>query len=220
MVSAVFILSACQSVPLEPFVKDDSGATWLDDPAYFASRDNEIQQQPSWRYSAKVGLTAPQLKEQANLLWEFADQTNNIRLFGPLGVGAIKLQFDDHGVVLSDNKGRSYQGGNAEELLTRIAGWPIPIDALSSWIFVSPQKGSVFRYVLDENQRVKLLEQLGWRIEYSDYREYAGSFMPRKVVATKRLPVKRNALSKRANTPGDGVSNKIIVKLITKGWKQ
>ena len=60
----------------------------------------EAKQRSSWRYSAKVGLTTPEVKEQANLIWEFRDQANNIRLFGPLGYGADKLQFDEYGCVV------------------------------------------------------------------------------------------------------------------------
>ena len=182
---------------------------WLNDVAYFSERAEFASRHAAWRYSAKVGVSTPQAKEQANLVWEFRDQANDIRLFGPLGVGAIKLQFDDYGVALSDNKGLLHRGDNAEELLTRIVGWPIPIDALGSWIFVMPANDSVFRYQLDENQQLKLLEQQGWAIEYSAYKDYNGRLMPRKIVATKLL----------ANDSSDQIDNKIVVKLITKSWK-
>ena len=201
---ALFI-SACQSLPETPASK----AEWLDNPDYFSARFEQVQQQQTWRYSAKVGLTTPQAREQANLVWEFGDQANSVRLFGPLGVGAIKLEFDQYGVVLSDNKGVIHQGKSAEELLTRIVGWPIPIDALSSWIFVLPNKNAAFRYTLDENQNVKSLEQLGWLIEYSAYKEYEGRLMPRKVTATRQLPYSSSADTK----------DSVVVKLITKNWE-
>lgn len=202
------LVAACQTLPQVPVSAPEQ--VWLDSPAYFSSRSEQRQQQSVWRYAAKVGLSTPQAKEQANLVWEFRDQANNIRLFGPLGVGAIKLQFDQYGVVLSDNKGVTHRGESAEELLTRIVGWPIPIDALSSWMFVLPAKDAAFRYQLDENRQVKRLEQLGWLIEYSGYKDYDGRLMPRKVIATKRL----------AQEGAGDTDDSVIVKLITKSWKR
>lgn len=205
----------CQSVPQTPV----SGPAWLDKPGYFSERLQQAQQRTAWRYSAKVGLNTPQVKEQANLVWEFRDQANSIRLFGPLGMGAIKLQFDDHGVVLSDNKGLVHRGNSAEELLTRIVGWPIPVDALRSWMFVLPTKDAAYRYALDDDKHVQYLEQLGWVIEYSSYKDYGGEFMPRKIVATKILPNEsanaNNSTSKNLDS-SDG--KKVVVKLITKSW--
>lgn len=200
-------LSACQSLP-QP-TETDSKVNWLNGADFFEQRSRQAQQQVAWRYSAKVGISAPELREQANLVWTYRDQANDVRLFGPLGIGAVKLQFDEFGVVLSDNKGLLHRGRNAEQLLTRIVGWPIPIEALRSWIFVLPDNGSAFRYQLDENQQVMVLEQLGWSIEYSSYREYGGRLMPRKIVARKILPPQNAS----PNT------EQIVVKLITKNWK-
>jgi len=157
----------------------------------------------SWRYAAKVGVTTPALRQVANIVWDYSDQSNNIRLFGPLGVGLVKMQFDQYGVQLTDNRGRVHTGVSAEKLISDIAGWPIPIDALSQWLFVLPLDGAGYRYQLDGDGNVALLEQLGWRIEYSDYQSYGEKFLPRKIVANKPL---------NENGP-------VVVKLITKNWQ-
>lgn len=202
-------MSACQSLPVP-----DAATRWYDDPSYFSERSKQVNKQASWRYSAKVGVTTPDIKEQANLIWEFRDQVNHVRLFGPLGVGAIKLEFDDYGVVLSESSGVQHRGKTAEALLTKFVGWPIPIDALSSWMFVLPAEGSAFRYTLDEVQQVKLLEQLGWRIEYSSYKQYGSRLMPRKIVATKSIAESSIRIGAENRSP-----NQVIVKLITKSWQ-
>ncbi len=204
---AVFT-TACHTLP-EPRVEEPE-AEWLDDEAYFLPRIDFIDQQATWRYSAKVSISSPEVREQANLVWEYRDQANEVRLFGPLGVGAIKLEFDEYGVVLSDNKGLLHRGDSAEQLLTQIVGWPIPIDALSSWIFVMPATQSSFRYQLNEDNRIKRLEQLGWSIEYSAYKYYGDQLMPRKIVATRTLPIGSD----------DQGNKQVVVKLITKSWSQ
>ena len=105
-----------------------------------------------------------------------------------------------------------HRGDSAEALLTRIVGWPIPIDALRSWMFVMPTQDAAFRYALDADMRVQLIEQLGWVIEYSSYREYNGEFMPRKIVASKML------FDPNYDETNSAADPKVVVKLITKSW--
>lgn len=221
-ITALFsFLAACQNLPKAP--NSQTEMNWRSSSDVFVDRQQFARELKTWQYSAKVGLSTPKLNEQANLIWEFADQANSVRMFGPLGVGAIKLQFDEFGVVLSDNKGLLHRGDSAEQLLTRIVGWPIPIDALSSWMFVLPAQGATYRYVLDKNRQVERLEQLGWLIQYSDYRDYQGLLMPRKIIASKALSPskKRSIANKRRATVGGknaAIDKQIVVKLITKSW--
>jgi outer membrane lipoprotein LolB len=228
-------LAACQSRLKLP--SDEAKVNWHSSSDFFVERQQFVRNLNAWQYSSKVGLSTPNLNEQANLIWEFSDQANSVRMFGPLGVGAIKLEFDKVGVVLSDNKGLLHRGNSAEQLLTRIVGWPIPIDALSSWMFVLPAKGASYRYALDQNRQVERLEQLGWLIQYSDYRDYQGQLMPRKIVASKKISRAGNlsrsdkrALVNKKSAAADGKSaaadgksaaadGQIVVKLITKSWK-
>jgi outer membrane lipoprotein LolB len=201
----------------------EAEVNWRSSSDFFVERQQFVRSLITWQYSAKVGLSTPDLNEQANLVWEFSGQANSVRMFGPLGVGAIKLQFDKAGVVLSDNKGLLHRGNSAEQLLTRIVGWPIPIDALSSWMFVLPAKGAAYRYALDENRQIERLEQLGWLIQYSDYRDYQGQLMPRKIVARKKIsrPTKglpTNTSSAARNGKSVDANDQIVVKLIMKNW--
>ena len=133
------------------------------------------------------------------------DSKNNIRLYGPLGIGAIRIEFDERGVQLSDKKGVIHQGSNAEQLLRQIVGWSIPVDALQFWLLSLPQPEQTFKYQLDEQKQLKVLSQFGWRIEYSSYRDYIPGHgqLARKVVATKQV------------TPQQIVK----VTLIAKSWK-
>lgn len=200
------MLSACQTVPKTGVEQ----AQWQTDADYFKGQVTNTASLNTWNYSAKVGVTTPRAKEQANLVWRFSDQAHSVRLFGPLGVGAIRIEFDRFGVVLSDNKGVLHRGRSAEELLTRIVGWPIPIDALNYWLFALPKPDQPFRYQLDDAGQVSVLEQQGWSIQYSNYKPYgADQVLPRKLVATKQLVDPQQ--------PGD--QGAVVVKLITKGWQ-
>ncbi len=195
---AVCLLAGCQH---KPAIDTNASDIWFSDRQHF-SNEAANQASPQWRYAAKVGINTAKAREQANLVWQFRDQANSVRLFGPLGAGAIKIEFDKFGVRLSDNKGELYSGNNAEQLLKRITGWSIPVDTLSYWLFAQPAPDAAFRYQLDAVGSVSVIEQSGWTIRYSNYREYGtGSQLPRKLVATK------------------SGSEQVSVKLITKSWQ-
>ena len=178
---------------------------WRSDRQYFAESKLSLHSLSKWQYRGKVGLTTSKLHEQASLNWEFHDQGNAIQLFGPLGVGAVKIEFDQYGVQLIDNKGRVHRGHSAQALLTDIVGWPIPIDALSQWLFVLPAPGSTFQYRLNESRQVASIRQLGWQIDYADYRQYADRLLPRKLTAFKQFEASEQGA--------------VTVKLVTRSWQ-
>jgi len=205
------LISACQHKAV--IESEQPSQTWLNDTAYFDDRLIYIAKRDSWRYAAKVGVITPSQREQANLVWqrnsvESGERLNEVRLFGPLGVGAVRLNFDESGAVLNDQKGVEHYGQTAEQLLTRIVGWPIPIDALSSWLFALPYDSGPYRYQLDQGGNLAVLEQFGWRIEYSTYRDYDGISIARKIVASREL---LQSNSQELAT--------VSVKLITKSLK-
>lgn len=153
-----------------------------------------------------MGIRTPELSEQANLVWQYRDQSNHLKLFGPFGAGAITIEFDDYGVQLSDQRGVQYRGASAERLLTDIIGWPIPVDALPAWLWGQPIPDTPFRYRLDGQARLGVLEQLGWRIEFADYREYSSQDQsrdrPRHITASKQV-----------------ARGKIKVRLVARQWQ-
>lgn len=207
LLTMIVFLTACHTVP-----KNNSGTQgepWLTSPKAFTQAYQSHAQKTKWRYSSKVGVVTPQESNQANMVWVFDNDVvgvkNNVRLFGPLGIGAIKIEFDEQSVQLSDKNGVVHQGNSAEELLLRIVGWPIPVDALRYWIFSLPQPDQKYVYQLDEQQQLVALKQFGWEINYSGYRQYNKGESPlaRKMVARKQF------------SPGQDVK----VTLITKSWK-
>jgi len=198
---AALSLGACVTPPKPG---ESSSENWLTDPQFFSQQASSLSEH-KWRYTAKVGVTTAERRDQASLDWRYADQANSIRLFGPLGFGAVRIQYDQYGVVLSDNKGVRHQGQSVEALISRIVGWPIPVNALSEWLFLKPSKHGAYRYQLNRSGQLVALQQLGWQINYADYREYNGQMMPRKIIARRLVD--------------EGDPQAVGVKLITKNWQ-
>lgn len=202
-VAVSLVLSACPSVKHNEVLRDG----WQNDLKVFADRQAWHDGVSAWKLTAKIGISTPEVKESANLVWQVNGESNIMRLFGPLGVGSIRVEFDPNGVTLTDARGRIHQGRSAEVLLSRITGWPIPIDALKYWLFVVPEPESAVQYLMDDDT-VVAIDQRGWQIAYSKFgepNEWAPS-LPRKIVASK------TALY------GD-IEETARVRLIIKSWK-
>lgn len=202
LLAFVVFLGGCQTIPDQP---SGAGIEWLQDDAPFTVPLDDHAKLSGWQFSGKVAVKSPEVNESANIVWRFADQANSVRLFGPLGAGAIKLDFDRYGVQLSDSKGLLHRGNNAEELLTEIVGWPIPIDALTYWLFGLPNPAQAYEYQTNEAGLVTTMKQAGWNISYSAHQDYPpreGS-LARKLLAQKELP-------------NDQV---LTVKIVTKAWQ-
>ncbi|GHA06627.1 outer-membrane lipoprotein LolB [Arenicella chitinivorans] len=198
--SGILLLSACTSLPSVP---GDNSQAWSRDKQFFSTALEHHDQRLSWRYNAKVGVRTPKANENANLVWQRDDDSHRVRLYGPLGAGAVVIDFDSKGVVVSDNKGEVHRGRSAERLLNRIVGWPIPLEALTFWLFALPNPAAVYQYQLSDDGRVSALRQQGWEIRYSAYRQFEnGDWLPRKVVA--RKPVREG---------------EVVVRLVSKSWQ-
>ena len=106
------IISSSQELPI---------SEWRSDRQYFAKVGKNLVDMPFWRYSGKIGLRSNSIKESANVVWQMSEQSNDVRLFGPLGMGSVKLEFDQYGVQLSDNEGEIT---NKSQWLLIIVGFP------------------------------------------------------------------------------------------------
>lgn len=59
------------------------------------------------------------------------------------------------GVQLIDNKGQTYNATDAEEMIGRLTGMPIPLNSLRQWIIGLP--GDATDYALDDQYRLREL---------------------------------------------------------------
>ena len=203
VVSVSIFLAACQT-RIDPSPSSDDA--WVED-----ANLPLLEEIPNdWRLSAKVGLSIDGKAEQANLVWRRVPQlssprNNEISLFGPFGSGAVQLAYGERTVVLTDSKAKQYWGEDAQQLLTEIVGWPLPLDALGFWLFAQPAPDMVYRYQIAEDDKLSAIQQANWRIEFKDWRDFNGRTLPRKIFAY------------RENDSLDAQS--VSVKLVVKSWQ-
>ncbi len=105
-----------------------------------------------WQLDGKIAVRYDHKADTANIEWRQNYQNYKIRLFGPLGLGAVRFQGGPKNIELIDNKGQVHTAKSAEILSQQILGYPLPIENLIYWL-----KG------------IKTKHYYGWKITYLAY---------------------------------------------------
>lgn len=127
-VSAVLLLSACQTVPTP------APATPVTQPS------NKL----AFNITGKIGITTvtPDGKEanSAFYSWGQEDERFTIYLTGALGVGATTISYDGTTAKLISERTGEIVADSPELLLEKATGWQAPISQLPYWIVGQPAK--------------------------------------------------------------------------------
>ena len=99
-------------------------------------------------------------------------------------MGTVRIEGDSGAVVLTDKDGSQTELRDAETELRWRYGWTIPVASLRYWALGIPDPALPGVTEVDDAGLLSRLEQSGWIVEISRYREDAGQQMPRILTAT------------------------------------
>lgn len=129
---------------------------------------SQLQTQ-NWVLQGKIGVKTPEQTGSASLYWRQQGDVYHIRLFGPLGIGAVELNGNPNLVTYTDNHRKIYQSHSAELLLKQNADWQIPINNLKYWVCALPVSDIPSQKSYNTQHQLISLQQQGWKIDYSSY---------------------------------------------------
>ena len=175
LIGALLLVSGCVTTPTgEPLPPMDSWET----------RILVLGGQSHWEFSGRVAVKAGDEGFNGKINWSQQGDQFETTVAGPLGVGAVRIQGDERGVVLTDKDGVQTVLQDAERELQWRYGWTIPVRSLRYWALGIPDPSVPATTALDELGRLQTLEQSNWRVEISTYRDSGGQSMPRILTAT------------------------------------
>jgi outer membrane lipoprotein LolB len=175
LLTGLLLLAGCAGVT----PREDVGGQG--DPRAWRQHKSEVAAIDGWQISGKVGIRAPQDSGSGTLFWLQRRDYYDIRLSGPLGRGAARLTGREGDILLEvANQGR-YQAASPEALLEEQLGWRLPVSHLLWWVRGLPAPDSKSRLTLDAASRLSRLEQDGWRVEYTNYRQQDGYWLPERL---------------------------------------
>jgi outer membrane lipoprotein LolB len=119
----------------------------------------------SGRLAARYGDEA----FSANLAWRHAAHFDEMLITTTLGAGVARIVREGGEVVLTTAEPREYRAADAEALTEEVLGFRVPLAGLSDWVRARPVRGAPSLVSRDDDGRLRVLEQLGWRVEYQEY---------------------------------------------------
>jgi len=152
-----------------------------------------LQQRTAWSASGALGIwtepsaSVPRQNITASVQWVEREDTLDVTLRGPLGIGAMVLQADATGASLK--RGNSNTLGDNPDTLVQQAlnlAVPVPFSELSKWMRGLPGQGNAVRY--DETGRLQSLSYTDntgtrWQAQISRYSSVDGLQVPQIITA-------------------------------------
>ena len=133
-----------------------------------------------WAFQGKMAIKNATEASSFNITWQQLGETFDIELSGPLGQGRMSIHGDENAVTLIEGNDQ-WSANSLEDLLWDLQQIQLPLDYLQYWVRARPKPAERYSQKLDaDTQKVKELNQAGWRVQYDSYHETVPS-MPRKL---------------------------------------
>lgn len=162
---ASLVLTACTiNAPKGPGKSPDS--------PQWRQHQQDVRNLNQFQTRGAFAYLSDEQKVYARFFWQQTGQDRyRLLLTNPLGSTELSLTAQPGNVQLIDNKGQTYTATDAEEMIGRLTGMPIPLNSLRQWIIGLP--GEATDYSLDDQYRLRELNytQNGktWHVTWGGY---------------------------------------------------
>ncbi|MBE0464554.1 outer membrane lipoprotein LolB [Halomonas sp. FME20] len=141
----------------------------------------DVEAFDTWTLIGKAGLRTPQENQSANLDWSQHPHYFRMLISGPFGGGRSVLEGREGRFSLTTGEGR-FEAETPEALMEEQLGWSLPVSAMPDWVRGLPGDHASFQLETDELGFPLHIEQDGWEIDYRDWNEIEGMWLPRRLV--------------------------------------
>ncbi len=147
----------------------------------WSERRAALQAIANYQVHGQLAVATPSEGFSANLSWQQRGVASDLMLRAPLGFGGARLNFDGEELRVTNSQGTQLQGAGAQAELVRVLGFEPPLKSLRYWLLGAPDPAALATETLDDTQRLAQLQQGEWQVDYSEYQQAAGLWLPRRV---------------------------------------
>ena len=160
---ALLALAGCSTLPKAPVTSTATPQSLV--------RTQTLGKADRFSLEAKLAVQYAGKGYTARLLWRHQADSDDLRIFSPLGQQVAWIQRSASGVTLTDQQGKQHQAADVASLTERLLGWRLPLSGLSQWVLGLPHTGSPYQASYLANGAPQTLQQEGWQIEYDEYQQ-------------------------------------------------
>lgn len=121
---------------------------------------------------------------RGDLDWTQSGEHLDLRITGPLGVGALAISADPERAEIRSKDG-VIETRDPQRTMQERLGWSLPLSQMRHWALGVPVPSypddQPREILLDDVGRAQRFEQFGWRIEYTEYQTVNSLTLPRKL---------------------------------------
>lgn len=171
---ASLVLAACS-------VHQSTGPGKSPDSPQWLQHQQQVQKITQYQTRGAFAYLSDSQKVYARFNWQqTAPDRYRLLLTNPLGSTELELNAQPGKVQLTDRNGKHYEAEDAEDMVNRLTGMPIPLNSLRQWMLGLP--GEATDYKLDDKYRLSEVNytQNGktWKVVYSDYNDEVQPALP------------------------------------------
>lgn len=138
----------------------------------------------NWRAKGKFSYKSEETTESGNFDWRQTGDEYQLRLYGPLGIGTVRVSGNPN-LVRIQNRDQDISSDQPLSLMYRLTGLEIPLNSLPKWILGKPAGQAPKNLSRDSNQRALVFEERGWELSYSEYDSLDSNDIPGNIEARK-----------------------------------
>ena len=198
---SLVLLSACASQPPQKAADDPEQR--------YADRSERLLAWPGWSLTGRLGVNRGDEGGSGRLDWTADGRRSRLDFRGTLGQGAWRLDVNPDRARLELKDGTVREARRVEDLVFDQTGWEAPVTALAWWVrgFAWPEGPAPTDRQLNENGTLATLEQGGWRIDWTRYREGSeAQLLPSRMELSRADVTIKLAISRWSRSPGTGSS--------------
>ncbi len=173
------LITACSAVPTGEI--DQAELILL-----YQARSGVLTAAEGWALKGRLAVNDGEDGGSGHLSWQQHGQASSMKFHGAFGRGAWQLNADENGAVLEWADGEVHRADTVGELIEQWLGWTIPVSALAWWVRGLTAPGDWDLRQLNAQGNLEKLSQLGWNIEYGQYRDAGRVSMPMKLTARRQ----------------------------------
>jgi len=166
------LLISCSTAPITP----ERLAAW-------EQWQSQLRQIDQWQMNASIAVRGDKGAWSARVFWQQQKSLYQLRFHVAGGQGIVLLDGSATEVKMRTADRQEFVAPTPDTLLKDVLKVEIPVSFLFYWIRGIPSpKERVVDYRLNEFNQLSFLAQVGWKIEFVDYREIHGHRLPVKLL--------------------------------------
>ena len=136
----------------------------------------------SWQLKGKLAYRNNEDSGSLWFDWTQQDDSYNIYLSGPFGVGTVQLSGNSQIITLSQPGEADISSHSASALTQRLFGWHLPVEQIRFWIRGLPASSSANAIkVFNDKGLPETLQEEGWQLNISRYQAETRGQLPGKI---------------------------------------